>query len=119
MSAPQPGTVLVVGASGLVGAASVEAFSRNGWYVVAMSRRRPEVEPGTQLRHVAVDLRDAAATRAAVTSPELRGVTHLVYTAVHEKPGLVRGWRDDDQMQTNLMMLKNLTRCATTDGSST
>jgi len=108
MSAPQPGTVLVVGASGLVGAASVEAFSRNGWYVVAMSRRRPEVEPGTQLRHVAVDLRDAAATRAAVTSPELRGVTHLVYTAVHEKPGLVRGWRDDDQMQTNLMMLKNL-----------
>jgi len=35
-------------------------------------------------------------------------VSHLVYTAVFEKPGLIAGWTDDDQMQPNLAMLRNL-----------
>ena len=36
------------------------------------------------------------------------GVTHVVYTAVYELPGLVSGWRERDQMDTNLAMLRNL-----------
>jgi nucleoside-diphosphate-sugar epimerase len=35
-------------------------------------------------------------------------VTHVVYAAVNEKPGLMDGWLDREQMQTNLVMLQNL-----------
>jgi len=35
-------------------------------------------------------------------------VTHVVYAALYEKPGLIQGWRDHDQMETNLRMLENL-----------
>jgi hypothetical protein len=35
-------------------------------------------------------------------------VTHLVFAALYEKPGLFAGWRERDQMETNLAMLANL-----------
>jgi nucleoside-diphosphate-sugar epimerase len=35
-------------------------------------------------------------------------VTHLIYAALFEKPALVQGWSDRDQMDTNLAMLRNL-----------
>jgi nucleoside-diphosphate-sugar epimerase len=38
----------------------------------------------------------------------LRQVTHVVYAASFEKPGLVAGWSDQEQMQTNLAMLRNV-----------
>jgi nucleoside-diphosphate-sugar epimerase len=98
--------VLVAGAGGLVGTACVDRFLDDGHDVVAVSRRRPEVFSGRPFEHRAVDLRDEAATRAAVA--DLAGVTHVVYTAVHEKPGLVAGWSERDQMRTNLAMLRNL-----------
>ena len=31
-----------------------------------------------------------------------------MYAAVYEKPGLIAGWQDPDQMSTNLAMLRNL-----------
>jgi nucleoside-diphosphate-sugar epimerase len=43
-----------------------------------------------------------------VAQGELADTTHLVYTALFEKPGLIAGWREQDQMQTNLTMLRNL-----------
>ncbi|PRZ41589.1 nucleoside-diphosphate-sugar epimerase [Antricoccus suffuscus] len=98
--------VLVAGASGLVGAATVERFLRDGWDVVATSRRKPELSTSRQYRFIPLDLTDRSACETA--SATLKDVTHLVYTAVYEKPGLVRGWTDDDQMQTNLAMLRNL-----------
>jgi nucleoside-diphosphate-sugar epimerase len=97
---------LVVGASGLVGTAAVERFLADGYDVVAMSRRKPEVDSDRPFRHLPVDLRDADATRVAVD--DLTGVTHVVYTAVHELPGLVPGWTTREQMDTNLAMLRNL-----------
>ena len=97
--------VLVAGASGVVGAAAVEAFLREGWEVVALSRRAPEIAGSQAFTHLAVDLQDAAASRAALGA--LSGVTHLVYTALFEKPGLIAGWQEQDQMNTNLQMLKN------------
>lgn len=99
-------TVLVAGASGLVGAAAVKRFLGAGWDVVAVSRRRPEVDSTRPFRRLALDLQDAAACRHAVA--ELPAVTHVVYAAVFEKPGLVPGWYERDQMETNRAMLANL-----------
>ncbi len=99
-------TVLIAGASGLVGTAAVESFLDDGWDVIALSRRRPEVDSTRPFRHESIDLRDADATRAAVAS--LGAVSHVVYTAVHELPGLVPGWSERVQMETNLVMLQHL-----------
>jgi nucleoside-diphosphate-sugar epimerase len=100
------GTVLVVGASGVVGRAAVEELATaGGWEVISLSRRQPE-DLSRPVRHLSVDLRNAAASRAALTA--LSGVTHVVYTALYEKPGLIPGWRERDQMETNLEMLRNL-----------
>ena len=99
--------VLIVGASGVIGAAAVDHFaSLPGWKVTGLSRRRPDVEPGTVFEHVSVDLNDAAACAAAAAG--FTDVTHVIYAALYEKPGLVAGWYEQDQMQTNLAMMRNL-----------
>ena len=49
------GTVLVAGAGGLVGRATIDQYrAEGGWDVVALSRRAPE--PPTGAAHLAVDL---------------------------------------------------------------
>ncbi|WP_420391240.1 NAD-dependent epimerase/dehydratase family protein [Acuticoccus sp.] len=95
---------MVAGASGLVGEAATLAFAARGEPVIAVSRRPPRAADG--VRHVAVDLTDADAVLAAVAG--LPPVTHLVYAALYEKPDLVAGWRDPDQMATNRAMLDAL-----------
>ena len=100
------GTVLIVGASGLVGTAAAIEFADAGWQVIALSRRRPELLEGRAYRHLALDLTDAAACRAAAAT--LTEVTHVIYTAVFELPGLVAGWSDPLQIETNGRMLANL-----------
>ena len=102
------GTALVAGASGLVGTAAVEAFLGAGYDVVAVSRRAPEVDSTRPFRHLSIDLRDGDASRAALAGLPPAGVSHVVYTAVSEAPGLVAGWRDRERMQLNLAMLRNL-----------
>ncbi len=99
------GRVLVAGVSGVVGFAAAHRFAADGWDVVGLSRRRPQRLPPT-VEHVAVDLADPASAEAA--APRLAGVTHLVYAALYEKPGLFAGWRERDQMERNLTMLANL-----------
>ena len=108
-------TVLVAGASGLVGTACVDRFLDDGWDVVAVSRRRPEVFNSRPFQHLTVDLRDEAATRTAVSG--LTGITHVVYAAVFEKPGLIAGWTEQDQMDTNLAMLRNVVQPLVETGS--
>jgi nucleoside-diphosphate-sugar epimerase len=98
-------TLLVAGASGLIGQAALEHFDRrSGWDVLALSRRRPDA--GGSWPHLAVDLLQAKAVADA--APALRSVTHVLFAALIERPGLVRGWRDAEQMQANLAMLVNL-----------
>lgn len=101
-------TVLIAGATGLIGEAALRHFaSADQWQVIALSRRRPEpVCDRASYRHVHADLRDAASCRNACT--DFSKVTHLVYAAVAEQPGLVAGWHDTEQMQINLSMLQNL-----------
>ena len=53
-----------------------------------------------------VDLRDEKAARAAFEP--LTDVTHIAYTALHEKPELVAGWSSKDQIETNIAMLRNV-----------
>ena len=100
----RPGTVLVAGVSGVVGFAAATRFADEGWDVIGLSRRRPARLD--HIRHVAVDLADGPATAAAMG--DLSEVTHVVYAALYEKPGLVSGWFEQDQMERNLLMLANL-----------
>jgi nucleoside-diphosphate-sugar epimerase len=97
--------VVVAGATGLVGNAALRHFGAVGdCEVVALSRRQPRNLYGA--RFVAADLTDAA--QCARLACELKGATHLVYAALHERPDLVGGWRDESQIKTNDAMLRNL-----------
>ena len=99
-------TVLIAGASGVVGRAAVEHFATlEGWRVIGVSRRVPEDMP-TNATFLSVDLMDRAACEAALST--MSDVTHLIYAALYEKPGLLAGWQERDQMDTNLTMLDNL-----------
>ena len=98
--------VLVVGASGLVSTAAATSFARAGWHVVAASRRYPELLDDANIDFVSMDLQDKES--CAKICQKLTGVTHVVYTAVYELPGLVDGWSDPIQIRTNARMLENL-----------
>lgn len=100
------GTVLIAGASGLVGSAAAIEFANAGWNVIALSRRQPELLEAYSIRHLALDLQDSDACAAAAET--LREVTHVIYTAVYEMPGLIAGWSDPQQIETNGRMLRNL-----------
>jgi nucleoside-diphosphate-sugar epimerase len=98
-------TIVIAGATGVVGNAALEHFAaQRSWTVVALSRRKPECEAGP-FRHIAVDLRDEVSCRDTLS--RLQGVTSVIYAALYEKPGLIRGWYERDQMETNLAMLRN------------
>jgi nucleoside-diphosphate-sugar epimerase len=98
-------TILIAGASGVVGAAAVEHFAAlPDWQVLALSRRPSPLPEG--VRHVSLDLADAAACAGAASS--LSEVTHLLFAALYELPELVAGWRDARQMAVNEAMLRNL-----------
>ena len=97
--------VLIAGASGLVGYAAVRHFARlDNWQVVAVSRRIPSSVGAVTF--LSVDLRDPQRCREVFG--QMMDVTHLIYAALFEKPALIQGWSDRDQMETNLAMLQNL-----------
>jgi Major Facilitator Superfamily len=52
------------------------------------------------------DLTDAAASRELFG--KMGGVTHLVYAALQETPGLFDGWLDEANIERNALMLRNL-----------
>src|ERR1700761_9273904 len=97
--------VVVAGATGLVGNAALRHFGNvGGAQVIALSRREPRERYGA--RFVSIDLTDAAQCRAAAA--EFEGATHLIYAALYEASNLVDGWRDQQQIDTNDRMLRNL-----------
>jgi nucleoside-diphosphate-sugar epimerase len=99
--------VLIVGASGVVGSAALERFLRDDdREVVAISRREPEVDAARPYRHLPVDLADPEAARSALA--DVQDVQDVVYAALYEKPGLMPGWLERDQMERNLAMLQNV-----------
>jgi nucleoside-diphosphate-sugar epimerase len=98
--------VLVTGASGLLGVAAIEKFLSAGWEVVGVSRRKPELPSGRDVDFLSVDLRDEEKARASFEP--LTDITHIAYTALHEKPELVAGWSSKEQIETNNAMLRNV-----------
>ena len=99
-------TVLIAGGSGVVGFSALEEFlADDHWDVINVSRRRPETKSTRPFRHLSVDLRNADQCKESLGN--LRGVTHVVYASLYEKPGLIAGWTERDQMETNLQMLRN------------
>lgn len=106
--------ILIVGASGLVGAAATEHFSAlPNWEVVTLSRRNPLLAGGA--RHLAVDLLDREACRQAIKS--CPPVTDILYTALYEEEDLQVGWRSLEQADINLTMLRNIVEAAEMSGS--
>ena len=90
---------LVAGAQGVIGRNLGEHLAGQGdWEVVGLSRRGGE-DRGP-VRHLAVDLLDPAATRAALAG--LGDVTHVFYAAYQDRPG----WAE--LVAPNLAMLANL-----------
>ncbi|MSV73243.1 MAG: NAD-dependent epimerase/dehydratase family protein, partial [Actinobacteria bacterium] len=102
---PMSKTVVIAGASGVVGQTALNHYLEQGWDVVALSRRQPMTLSDRPFRHLSVDLRDGEATRSALES--VGPVDQLVYAALYEKPGLIAGWREADQMTTTRAMLAN------------
>ena len=97
--------VLIAGASGLVGYAAMKHFASDAaCEVIAVSRRRPDETFGA--RFVAADLTDAQSCSEIFST--LRDVTHVIYAALYERPGLIAGWRDAEQIAVNDGMLRNL-----------
>ena len=97
--------VLIAGATGLVGYAALKHFgSQKDCEVIAVSRRQPDATFGA--RWHPLDLTDTAACGRLAS--EVGGVSHLVYAALYERPGLVAGWQEEEQIRTNDLMLRNL-----------
>jgi nucleoside-diphosphate-sugar epimerase len=97
-------TVLVTGASGLVGTGVLKAFQGlAGVKVIAVSRRPPIDTYGAEW--ISADLTDSAVCDALFS--RMHDVTHLVFAALYEKAGLMAGWTEIDQIDTNDLMLQN------------
>ncbi len=98
--------LLVVGASGSIGGEVVSLFGRlPDWQVYALSRNAPVLDDDVHFTHLAVNLENAAECVSAVAALD---ISHVVYAAVIEAPGLVAGWSDADTMQRNVAMLRNI-----------
>lgn len=96
--------VLIVGVSGLVGYAAARYFSaQTGWDVVGVSRRLPQLD---RVICISLDLLDRDQCHRVLST--LGDVTHVVYAAVRELPGLAPGRFDPDTIRLNGDMLMNV-----------
>jgi nucleoside-diphosphate-sugar epimerase len=97
--------VLVVGASGLVGYAVMKHYANEeNCSVIAVSRRQPDETFGAHF--ISVDLTNEEQCQEVFSG--MTDITHVVYTALYEKPNLISGWVEQDQIETNERMLHNL-----------
>lgn len=98
--------VVVFGGLGLVGRSVIKALeSRDDWQIVGVSRRAPDFR--SRARFISLDLTDRDACVSVFSAAEFADVTHVVYAALYEKPELIAGWRDPEQIATNTTMLQN------------
>lgn len=90
---------LVLGATGVVGRNLLRHLIALGdWDVIAVSRRKPDVEGG--YRHLAVDLLDSRQTKAELG--RALGITHIFYSAYIERPSAA------EMVAPNIAMLANV-----------
>jgi nucleoside-diphosphate-sugar epimerase len=93
-------TALVIGATGVTGGYLVRHLAERGdWRVDAVSRRPLDPALAGRVRHVPVDLLDAAAAKAAFHG--LREVTHLFYCGYADRPS------NEALIEANTAMLRH------------
>ncbi|MDQ0323282.1 nucleoside-diphosphate-sugar epimerase [Pararhizobium capsulatum DSM 1112] len=99
------GSVLIVGATGVVGRAALEIYeSDDSWDVSVLSRKKPS--SATAAKWLGADLEDMdALTHALIGAGPF---THIVYAALQEEAALVDGWTSVSQISRNAGMLQNL-----------
>ena len=98
------GSIVIFGPSGLVGGAALRHFDAlPDWEVTALSRRPPAFDHGA--RFIPLDLMDRTTCEDALR--QLSNTTHIIYTALYEQQDVIRGWRAQEQMETNAAMLRN------------
>lgn len=89
---------LVAGASGLIGRRIAAHLATRGWEVIGIARRPPS---GAAQGQIAVDLTDAAETRARLAA--LPEITHVFYAARYDHPEGIA-----ESKAINTAMLRNL-----------
>jgi nucleoside-diphosphate-sugar epimerase len=98
-------TALVIGATGVVGRNLLRHLtSIDGWNVIAVSRRKPNIDG--EYQHIAVDLFDADQTRSLLGRS--LGVTHMFYAAYAERAN------PEDMVAPNITMLANVVEAVET-----
>ena len=98
------GNVVIFGPSGLVGGAALRHFDAlPDWNVTALSRRPPAFQHGANF--IPLDLMNRNACEDVLR--QLSGTTHIIYTSLYEQQDVIRGWRAQEQMETNTTMLRN------------
>jgi len=100
------GMALVVGASGIVGSATVDALLAEGWQVHGLARRPL---PREDLKPVAADLQDEAATAAALA--DLRPDAVFITTWLRQDS-------EAENIQVNSAMVRNLLEALRPSGST-
>lgn len=100
-----PGTVLIVGALGVVGRAALDHYlGQAGWRVIGLSRRARPTELAAEW--ISLDLSDAGSAGDALAGFD--PISHVVFAALHEEPDLVTGWTAQEQIAANMALLGNL-----------
>ena len=94
---PLDARALVVGVTGITGHNAAERLLAGGWEVVGISRTPPVDLPG--VRHVAVDITDAEATRAALADAD---PTHVFFGTWSRQP------TEAENIRVNGAMLRNV-----------
>jgi nucleoside-diphosphate-sugar epimerase len=92
-------TALVVGANGVIGTNLIQYLATlDSWNIIALSRKGGQ--DTARIRHIAVDLLDAAHSREQLAA--LTNVTHIFYAAYQDRPT----WAE--LVPPNLAMLVNV-----------
>lgn len=105
MAKTEGGSVLIIGALGVVGRAALAEYEADDrWDVTALSRRAPDF--ATRGGWISADLLDRSALEASLAGAG--PFTHVVYAALQEEASLVSGWTSGDQISRNTLMLRNL-----------
>jgi nucleoside-diphosphate-sugar epimerase len=100
------GSVIIVGAGGVVGRAALGLFETlPQWRVTGIARRAPQFE--TKAEWINLDLTDRAACLDKLRARSA-DVTHIVYCALHEERDLVAGWTERRQIDVNVSMLRHV-----------
>ena len=89
---------LIVGATGLSGSYTGRLLKENGWTVVTLSRGKADLDFSD--RHIAADLKDGEATKAALAAAQ--DVTHVFFCTWSREAN------EAENVRVNALMIRNL-----------